>query len=84
MFSISACKDYSYSIVLIKYMKMLKMLSCLLVCAGEFHSRRNPWHDGQEAEYPQHVRYSARRPRQVHANRLSGIKSRYHCWCQGW
>lgn len=57
-----------------------KLMSCFLVCAGEFHRRRDPADDGQEAEYPQHVRHRSRRPRQVHFDGLPGLKGRYHRW----
>lgn len=30
----------------------IMLTGCFLVCTGEFHRRRDPWDDGQEAEHP--------------------------------
>lgn len=54
------------------------LMEPFLVCAGEFYGRRDPRHDGQEAEHPQHVRNCPRRPRKVDAYGLAGLEGRYH------
>ena len=47
---------------------------------GELYSGRDPYHYGQKAQHPQHVRHCARGSRQVHPDRFPGRQSRYHCW----
>lgn len=54
------------------------MLMNFWLCAGEFHGRRDPWDDGQEEEHQEHVGHCPRRPRQVDADRLTGIEGRNH------
>ncbi len=50
---------------------------------GELHSRRDPYHHGQEAQHPQHVGHCPRRPRKVDPDRLPRCESRNYRLCQG-
>lgn len=60
------------------WLRISDMLTCFLVCAGEFYRRRDQRDDGQEAEHPQHVRHRSRRSRQVDVDGLAGVEGRYH------
>ena len=51
---------------------------------GELYRRRDPWYHGQEAQYPKHVGYCSRRPRQIYPDRFPFVQSWYHCWIKSW
>lgn len=56
----------------------------LSVFLGELYRRRDPWYHGQEAQYPKHVCYCSRRPRQIYPDRFPFVQSWYYCWSKSW
>lgn len=56
----------------------IKILMKFWFCAGEFHGRRDPGHDGQEEEHQKYVRHCPRRSWQVDVDRFSGVEGRYY------
>ena len=54
------------------------------VFLGELYRRRDPWYHGQEAQYPKHVGYCSRRPRQIYPDRFPFVQSWYYCWSKSW
>lgn len=51
----SSVKGFISGVFLCDFRAMLTW--CFVLIVGEFHRRRDQVDDGQEAEYPQHVRH---------------------------
>ena len=59
-------------------------MTIFILFLGELYRRRDPWYHGQEAQYPKHVGYCSRRPRQIYPDRFPFVQSWYHCWIKSW